>query len=52
MSKIIKINTSAVLEYSAQLQDVEKRLKIIHKKMPQYIINGSFISPKNEQFII
>ena len=32
MSKIIKINTSAILEYSAQLQDVEKRLKIIHKK--------------------
>ena len=48
MSKIIKINTSAVLEYSAQLQDVEKRLKIIHKKMPQYIINGSLSGEINE----
>ena len=48
MSKIIKINTSAILEYSAQLQDVEKRLKIIHKKMPQYIINGSLSGEINE----
>lgn len=48
MSKIIKINTSAILEYSGQLQDVEKRLKIIHKKMPQYVINGSLSGEINE----
>ena len=48
MSKIIKINTSAILEYSGQLQAVEKRLKIIHKKMPQYVINGSLSGEINE----